>query len=320
MCLADRADRPTLDASMPRALALLSLVLLVLGAGCGRRDDGDATSTPDAVITVATTTRQVADFARAVGGARVRVEAIIPANADPHDFEPRPSDARLVARADVVLRSGGDVDAWLGDLVENAGGDAAVVDLIDVVRTRAGDEHAGEADPHWWQDPRNVEVAAKRIEQAFAEADPAGIDAYARATRTYVARLAMLDTRIARCFAAVPASRRRLVTNHDAYGYFAGRYGIAVLGSIFPALSTTAQPSAGDVRRLVAAIRRTGVTTIFPESTLSQRLESAVARDAGVRVGEPLYADVLPRGVAYVDALAHDARLIGASMGADCAV
>jgi ABC-type Zn uptake system ZnuABC Zn-binding protein ZnuA len=110
------------------------------------------------------------------------------------------------------------------------------------------------------------------------------------------------------------------VTNHDAFGYFARRYGIEVLGSIIPALTTAAQPSAGDVRRLVAAIRREGVTTVFPESALNQRLEDAVARDAGAKVGEPLYADTLgPSGKgSYLDALRHDATLIAASFGARC--
>ena len=121
---------------------------------------------------------------------------------------------------------------------------------------------------------------------------------------------------------AADADRRKLVTNHDSFGYFAARYDIEVLGSIVPALSTSAQPSAGDVRRLVAAIKRENVTTIFPESALNQRLERAVARDAGVEVGEPLYADTLgpDDDGTYLDALRHDAALIAESFGADCAL
>lgn len=327
---------------MTRLIPLLVALLALVVVACGRESDSSSPSSaaaPDAAITVAATTRQVADFARQVGGDRAKVASIIPANADPHDFEPRPSDARLVAGADVALQSGGDLDAWLGDLLANAGGDAERVDLIDVVKTREGghehghedDEHAheedehghdDEQDPHWWQDPRNVELAVGRIQQALTKADPDGADAYAANARAYTAKLHALDDAIERCFGTVPESRRKLVTNHDAFGYFADRYHVEVLGSIFPALSTSAQPSAGDVRRLVGAIEREGVTTIFPETALNTRLEQAVARDAGVKVGEPLYADTLGPGAdsTYVDALAHDATLIAASFGADCTI
>ena len=301
---------------LTRLLLLLLLVLAVIAAGCGRED---AASSGSAELTVVATTQHVADFAREVGGDRVNVVALVPANADPHDFEPRPSDARAVADADVVLRSGGDLDGWLGGLLENAGGDAEQVTLIDAVRTIQGD---GETDPHWWQDPRNVVRAVDRIEAAFAEADPDGRAAYERNAARYAGEVRALDGRIAQCLSGVDADRRKLVTNHDSFGYFAERYDVEVLGSIVPALSTSAQPSAGDVRRLVDDIRRAGVTTIFPESALNQRLERAVARDAGVEVGEPLYADTLGPGDhgTYLGALRHDASLIAESFGARCSL
>jgi ABC-type Zn uptake system ZnuABC Zn-binding protein ZnuA len=261
------------------------------------------------------TTPHAGDFAREVGGERVDVDVLVPVDADPHDYEPRPSDARAVAEADVLVRSGGEVDAWLDDLVASAGGDAARVTLIDSVR-RAGE------DPHWWQDPRNVVLAAGRLGTAFGEADPAGQGAYARGAAGYARRVRALDVAIADCMRAVPAGRRKLVTGHDAFGYFARRYDVDVLGSIVPALSSSAQPSAGDVRRLVAAIRRADVGTIFPESALDQRLERAVARDAGARVGPALYADTLGRedsdGATYLDALRHDAGAIATGFGGDC--
>ena len=320
---------------MKRVLAVLLLPAVLVVAACGREGDASGGGDGDAVLTVAATTPQVADFARQVGCDRVRVEAIIPANADPHDFEPRPSDARLVAEADVVLQSGGDIDGWLDDLVENAGGDATRVDLMDVVRTREGghahedgtehghddhDEDDGAQDPHWWQNPQNVVLAVNRIQEVLGEADPEGAVTYTDNARAYAGKLRALDAAIERCMESVPEDRRKIVTNHDALGYFADRYHVEVLGSILPALSTSAQPSAGDVRWLVAAIEREGVTTVFPEAALNVRLERAVARDAGAKVGEPLYADTLgPDGKGtYLEALAHDARLIGASFGADC--
>ncbi|HWT95411.1 MAG TPA: metal ABC transporter substrate-binding protein [Solirubrobacteraceae bacterium] len=291
---------------------------------------------------MAATTRQVADFARQVGGDRVAVRNIIPANADPHDFEPRPSDARAVADADVAVQSGGDLDAWLSGLLDNAGGDAERVSLIDSVKTIEGghhhedehdeedtahaeDEHGEsgeEVDPHWWQDPTNVELAVKRIAAAFAAADPSGKGTYEANAARYVRELRRLDKDISSCLDTVPAERRKLVTNHDAFGYFARRYDIEVLGSIIPALSTNAQPSAGDLRRLVEAIRRERVTTIFAESALNQRLEKAVARDAGVEVSAALYGDTLgpDENGTYVQALRHDASIIAKGFGAQCAL
>ena len=298
---------------MLRVLAALAVAALV-AAGCG-----DGAAGGEGRLRVVATTTQLADFARQVGGDRVAVETIVDPGADPHDFEPRPSDARALAEADVVLQSGGDVDAWLGDVIEGAGGDAQRVTLIDAVRTRRDD---GETDPHWWQDPRNAVRAVDRIEAAFAEADPEGRAAYAANARAYTTRVRELDAAIASCMQRIPAQRRKLVTNHDAFGYLADRYGIEVLGSIVPAMSTSAQPSAGDVRRLVALIRREDVRTIFPESALDQRLERAVADEAGARVGPPLHADTLGRagtpGATYLGALRHDAAAIAEGLGGRC--
>lgn len=296
-----------------RRLTLFSaLTLLLVAAGCGR----DATSGGGrGELNVVATTQQVADFAREVGGDRISVVALVPPNADPHDFEPRPSDARAIAEADVVLRSGGELDEWLSELIENAGGDARQLTLLDRV-DRLGD------DPHWWQDPRNVVRAVAAIEEVFVLVDPDHQPTYERAAERYAGDVRKLDEQIDACIGEADADRRKLVTNHDSFGYFARRYDIDVLGSIVPALSTSAQPSAGDVRRLVAAIKRENVTTIFPESALNQRLEKAVARDAGVEVGEPLYADALgpDEDGTYLEALRHDASLIAASFGADCAL
>jgi len=315
-------------------LSLASLTAVLVASGCG----DDASTGSDASLRVVATTTQLADFARQVGGDRVAVQALLTPNADPHDYEPRPSDARALAEADVVLQSGGDLDAWLGDVLESAGGDAERVTLIDAVETIEGGhdegEHAGEKedagveegaverDPHWWQDPRNAMRAVERVRAAFAEADPAGRAAYADRAERYNTRIATLDASIARCMQSIPAEDRKLVTNHDAFGYFAARYDIEVLGSIVPALSTSAQPSAGDVRQLVETIRREKVRTVFPESALGQRLERAVAEEAGAKVGPPLFADTLgPAGSGaetYLDALRRDAAAIAECFGGQC--
>jgi ABC-type Zn uptake system ZnuABC Zn-binding protein ZnuA len=277
-----------------RAAALLICILALTLAACGSDEPGS--SGPRVVAT----TTQLADMARNIAGDRASVAQILTPNADPHDYEPRPGDAKALADAQLVLQSGGDVDSWLGDLVATAGSDARTVTLIDAMRTREGEGHEGEGhevDPHWWQDPRNAEVAVQRIRDALAKADPGGAATYERNADAYLGRLRALDASIARCMDRIPARERRLVTNHDALGYFAARYGITVVGAVIPALSTEARASAGETQDLVRTIRREGVSTIFPESSLNPKLEKAIASEAGAKVGPALWADSLgPKG------------------------
>jgi zinc/manganese transport system substrate-binding protein/manganese/iron transport system substrate-binding protein len=215
-----------------------------------------------------------------------------------------------------VLRSGGDLDEWLGDLLSSAGSDAETLTLLDVVRPRrAGDD----ADPHWWHDPRNALAGVRRIRDALSAADPGGRAAYAARAAAYAQRLRRLDAAIARCVARIPQADRRLVTDHDALGSFADRYGIEVVGTVIPALSTQAQPSARAVARLVDTIREQDVATIFPSSSVNTRLERAIARESGARVGPALYADTLgpdgSEGATYLGALRANAGAIVAGLG-----
>lgn len=266
------------------ALAAAAAAAAVLAVGCGSEDGGSSE------LKVIATTTQVGDLTRHVAGRRAEVRQLLHSGSDPHDYEPRPSDARGLSEADVVLRSGGEVDEWLGDLIESAGADPSVVTLIDHVRRR-GD------DPHWWQDPQNAARAVSVIRDALSKADPAGRRAYRRNARAYARRLRGLDRSVARCVGSVPRSERRLVTTHDALGYFAARYGIEVVGALIPSLSTQAQPSAGDTAKLVDQIRDERVKAVFPESSLNPKLERAVSSEAGARVGRRLWADALgPRG------------------------
>jgi ABC-type Zn uptake system ZnuABC Zn-binding protein ZnuA len=292
-----------------RSIAALAVALAAtLLAACGQ--GGSAAGGGGGPIVVATTT-QVADLTRAVGGSRADVRQILTPNSDPHAYEPRPSDVRAVAGAKVVVRSGGDLDDWLAGVLRNAGSDARTVELIKAVHTRRGE---GATDPHWWQDPRNAEIAVARIRNALAAADPSGRATYTANAAEYLSRLRRMDRAIAACMRRIPARKRRLVTDHDALGYYAHRYGIEVIGTVIPALSTQAQASAGAVARLVRTIRRTGVTTIFPESSASAKLEQAIARDARAHVGPPLYADSLgpsgSAGATYLGSLAANTRAL----------
>jgi ABC-type Zn uptake system ZnuABC Zn-binding protein ZnuA len=290
------------------AIALL-LTVTVLVVGCGEDDGGAAAGK----VTVVATTTQAADLVRNVGGDEVEVVGLLAANADPHEYEVRPRDMQALADADLVVRSGGEVDDWLEQAIEGAGADAPMLTLIDHVRT-TGD------DPHWWQDPRNAVRAVGAIERALLQVDPAG--PYAADARRYEARLRRLDRAVAACIGKLPAARRKLVTTHDALGSYARRYGLDVVGAVIPSLSTSGQPSAGETAALVKTIREHGVKAIFAESSVEAKVEQAIAREAGATVGRALWADTLgppgSDGATYVDSIAANTRAIvdGLSGGA----
>jgi zinc/manganese transport system substrate-binding protein len=270
-----------------RLIPVIALLAALVIAGCG--EDDNAAGVGDRITVVATTT-QAADLVRNVGGGRTEVVQLLAPNADPHDYEVRPRDVQAIADADVIVRSGGDVDAWLDEAIEGAGTDAPVLTLIDGVQ-RLDD------DPHWWQDPRNAILAVGEIRAALAKADPKHASTYDANAKTYTAQLRKLDRGVAACIAKVPAAQRKLVTTHDALGYYARRYGIDVIGTVIPALTTDAQPSAGDTAQLIRTIEDSGVKAIFAESSVNPKVEEAIARETGAKIGKALWADTLgPEG------------------------
>lgn len=280
-----------------RLLALLAL-LAALASGCG-----EDSASGDAPVHVVATTGQAADFAREVGGDRVHVTGLLAPNADPHEFEVRPDDVKALADADLVVRSGGDLDDWLDGAIDSSGGDAPVVTLADHV-------DVVDDDPHWWQDPHNAIAAVAALRDALAQADPDGAATYRRAAAAYTRELERLDRAVRACIDKVPAAQRTLVTTHDALGYYARRYGIRVIGAVIPSRSTVAQPSAGEVATLVDTIRREGVRAVFAESSVNADVEEAIAHDAGAKVGRALWADTLgpadSDGATYVDSIASN--------------
>ena len=296
---------------MPRLRFALPVLAATVLAACGGGESGAAGS--GGPSGVATTTHG-ADLARTGAGERAAVTGLLRPDTDPHGFEPRPSDARALAEGDLVLRSGGEVDQWLSGLIESTGGDAPVTDLMAAVDSSN--------DPHWWQDPRRAMAAVERIRDVLIEADPQGRTTYERNAAAYLDRLRATDQAIATCMAAIPDDERKLVTNHDALGYFADRYDIEVVGTVLPALSTRAEPSAGEIAELIEIIQREGVRTIFPQSQLGAGLEQALARETGARVGPPLWTDALgpegSPGATYVDALRFNAQAMARGFGAPC--
>jgi zinc/manganese transport system substrate-binding protein len=275
----------------PLTAAITAGAALVLVTGCG----GSATNRSKPLV-VATTT-ELGDFARAVAGDAVTVHQILRPNTDPHEYEPRPDDVVETADAELVLTSGDNLDSWMGKVVEEAGGDPRVLDLgasaVSHVPGESGGPDASQYDPHWWHDPRNVVAAVERILPALQQAAPASAAKFERNAASYIAKVRALDAGIARCMASVPASERKLVSSHDAFNYFAKRYGVQVVGAIIPSQSTAAQPSAGDVASLVRQVRRENVHAIFLESSVNPKLVRAVARETHTLGNLTLYGDTL---------------------------
>jgi ABC-type Zn uptake system ZnuABC Zn-binding protein ZnuA/ABC-type Mn2+/Zn2+ transport system permease subunit len=291
--------------ALPALAAALALVLLA--AGCG--GSGQAS---DGRLEVVATTTVLGDWVRAVGGDAVAVDQVLEPNTDPHEYEPRPSDIEAAAGAALVFANGDGLDSWIDEVVSDSGSGAEVVDLGAVVPDRLpGEEPSDEAsryDPHWWHDPRNAEAAVAEIERRLVAADPAHRRLFDRNAERYLARLQALDRGIHRCIDAVPAAHRKLVTDHDALGYFARRYGVEVVGAVVPSQTTEAQPSAKDLAELARTVEEEGVSAIFPESSLSPKLAEAIARQTGASADRTLYGDSLgPEGSAGATYLGMEA-------------
>ncbi|HST68064.1 MAG TPA: zinc ABC transporter substrate-binding protein [Solirubrobacterales bacterium] len=266
----------------PATAAAALLALALVGAGCGGSGGGDEGKT-----TAIATTTQVGDFVREVGGEGVEVEQLLQPNSDPHDYEPRPSDVQAVAEADVIFASGEDLDEWIEEVAADSGTEAEIVDLGAVAPIRLPE------DPHWWHDPRNAEAAVAEIERALAALDPSRKRELQRDAAAYEKQLRALDAGIAACVETVPAADRKLVTDHDAFDYFANRYGIEVVGAVIPSQTTQAQPSAKELSELADTVEAEGVKAIFPESSLSSKAAEAIADQTGVTAAYTLYGDTL---------------------------
>ena len=294
-------------------LVAVCLAALVV-AGCsasGGGAGGDRTGGGGRLRVVATTT-QVADLAANVGGDRVRVTSLLKPGIDPHDYEPSPADIDAIAHADLVLENGVGLEAWLGDTIDSSGFDGPVADTSQGLRLRMV---GGAADPHIWQNPRNAERMAANLERGLAAADPSAAATFQANLAAYTRQLQALDSEVQRQIDSL--ANKRLVTNHDAFGYYLDRYGLQLVGSVIPSFDTSAELSGRDIRDLVAKIKATRVKAIFSETSLPPRTAETIGREAGVKVvtGEDaLYGDTLgPRGSdgdTYIKMIRHNTRTI----------
>jgi zinc/manganese transport system substrate-binding protein len=313
-------------------IAAAAAAAVVLLGACGSGDETAAGAAGSGTqLAVVATTPEVADFVRNIGGADVAVTQIIKPNVDPHDYEPTPADIQAISQAKLVVKNGVGLEEWLDPTIESAGFKGTVVDSSQGVTLREGGhheeeeghaeaeaEHEGEEhDPHIWHDPRNAKIMVANIEKGLAAADPARATAFAGNLATYSAKLDKLDADNTAAFATLPAGQRKIVTNHDAFGYYVERYQLQFVGSVIPSLDTSAELSARQLNDLVAKIKATGAKAIFTESSLPPKSAEAIAKQAGVKVvgGEDaLYGDSLgepgtPQGT-YLGAEQHNTQVI----------
>ncbi len=312
----------------PRLAFLLALAGGVALAGCGSSDSGAGSAAPpsgaSAGLKVVATTPVVADFVRTVGADKVSVTQIIKPGVDPHDYEPSPADVKAISAADLVVENGVGLEHWLSDTIGSAGYSGPLVDSSKGITIRKGNGTSQEADgdPHIWHDPRNAKAMVRTIGDALAAKDPADKAAFEKNVADYSAQLDQLDRTDQAKIDSIPADQRKLVTNHDAFGYYVDRYRLTFIGSIIPSFDTSAELSGKQLSDLVAKIKATGVQAVFSEATLPPKTAQTVASEAGVQVvgGEDaLYADGLgPAGSAgdtYLKAERHNTDTIVKALG-----
>jgi ABC-type Zn uptake system ZnuABC Zn-binding protein ZnuA len=311
----------------PLLVASLAAIVLAI-AGCSNANAGSGNAGGGKRLRVVATTTQVADFTRVIAGDAVEVKGILQPNVDAHDFEPSPADLDAIARADVLVKNGVGLEKWLDDTIKSAGFDGTVVDTSQGVQLRHGGPEGGEPadpntkDPHIWFDPRNAKIMCANIEHALAAADPSAASSFEANLRAYDARLDALDSDIARRLEGL--TNKRVVTNHDAFGYYIDRYGLQLVGSIIPSFDSTAELSARAVSDIVARIRATGVLAVFSEASIPAKTAEVIAQEAHVKVvgGEnALYGDSLgpagSDGATYLTMMEHNTRTIVSALGGD---
>ena len=260
------------------------------------------------------------DLTRQVGGDAVAVETLVGADGDVHVYEPRPKDLRTLMAARVLVRNGLGLEGWMDRLTGAAAFKGSVVVASDKVTPRTMKEAGGAiaTDPHAWQDPGNAILYVRAIADGLASADPANAAAYRDSAERYVARIAQAGAWIEATLAPIPADQRRIITTHDAFGYYGARYGVEFLAA--EGISTEFEPSAKAIAALVAQIKREKVRAVFIENMTSPRMAQMLARETGATLGGTVYSDALsPAGgpaANYLDMLHHNTTLFAAAMRA----
>ena len=295
---------------MKRVTVLIAIILL-FSACSGQplsRQSSEA-GEPD----VLTTTTILADIARNIAGDRLTVEALLPIGSDPHSYQPVPQDATKISRSKVLVINGADYEHFLESLIESADGERALIEASAGLRLQADSASEHGVDPHFWLDPNQIMVYVANIRDGLIEFDPDGVETYQANAQAYMAQLEELDTWIDKQVAQIEPQRRVLVTNHEAFGYFADRYGFTVVGAIIPSFSSDSSPSAQQMAALIEQIKAHNAPAIFLDAADNPALARQIAAETGVMVVTDLHLESLTDGApaaTYIEMMKYNVTRI----------
>ncbi|WP_420130967.1 metal ABC transporter substrate-binding protein [Rhodopseudomonas sp.] len=266
------------------------------------------------------------DFVRSVGGHRVAGTTLVGPTGDVHVYTPSPRDAKQIADAKLVVVNGLGLEGWLPRLVQSSGGKATIVTVTKGIKTREadddGDAHGhshgdDHTDPHAWQSVPNARIYVANIRDALIAADPAGEATYRANAEAYLAKLDALDREVREQVAKIPAGARKVISTHDAFGYFADAYGISFIAP--QGVSTESEVSARDVARIIKQIRASKIPAVFLENISDPRLIQRIAAETGAKIGGTLYSDSLTAengdAPTYIDMVRHNIRTLTSALG-----
>lgn len=280
-------------------------------------------------IEVVVTFSILGDITQRVGGDRVKVHTLVGPNEDAHVYQPTPADAKAIAQARLVVVNGLGFEGWLERLIKSSGYRGKVATATNGIRPLKGkdeevpDEHGdddhhhhGAFDPHAWQDLSNVLVYVDNIEKALGEVDPEGKASHRNHADKYRQEIRALDAELRQTFKSIPKSRLKVVTTHDAFGYFARAYGVTFIAPV--SINTDAEPSAADIGRIIKQIRHDRIPAVFVESISDARLLERIRQESGARIGGTLYSDALSKAdgpaSTYLSMMRHNALTLAEAL------
>jgi zinc/manganese transport system substrate-binding protein len=253
------------------------------------------------------------DLVRNVGGERVSVTTLVGPNSDVHVYSPTPADAKKVADAKLVFINGLGLEGWLPRLVQSAGGKASIVTATSGIAPLT---LGSDADPHAWQSVANAKIYVGNIRDALVAADPASAELLRSQADAYLAKLDALDREVRAAMAQIPESRRRVISTHSAFGYFAAAYGVEFIAPI--GVSTESEASARDIARIITQVRSAKIPAVFLENMSDPRLIRRISAETGAKVGGTLYSDSLTaeKGDAptYIDMVRHNIKALTSAL------
>jgi len=271
-------------------------------------------------VSIITSFSILGDMVKSIGGNRVSVTALVGPNGDVHTYEPTPATAKSVSQADLVVVNGLGLEGWIDRLIKASGyhGTVAVASMGVKPRNMKDEDNGGQiiTDPHAWQDIENGKIYVDNIARALTAIDPAGAAAYRSMADSYIMKLDELNIWVKSEFSAIPEQSRRMITSHDAFGYFGDAYGVKILSPM--GFSSESEASAAEVKKLIRQIKKEKITAVFVENIIDPRMVQQIARESGITVGGELYSDALskPDGPAptYLDMFKNNVTKIVEAM------